>query len=115
MSAETCKGNHRYGSAVKAVGRYRDQPLCRRHLNRCLQDDRLNQYRCNGTRCPDHPERLPRVSSWYGEPRLACTKPTGEKVHYKPSGRGVVRQPGGTTYTEWCRWTAEIPKEVIHP
>ena len=108
-----CVGRH--NKAVRSVGRYRDQPICRRHLNRCLQDDRLEEYRQTGPRCPDHPERLPRVSRWFGEPRLACTKPTGEKVHYKPSGRGVFRQPEGTTYTAWCRWTAEIPKEVIHP
>ena len=112
----TCKDSYCVGShnkCVKAVARYRDQPICRRHLNRVLQDQRLQEYRDSGPRCPTHPEKLPGITRWHGEPRLFCPPPTGDKVFIKPHGRGAFRTPGGSTYTSYCTWTDEIPGHVI--
>ena len=107
-----CVGSH--NKYVKAVTRYRDQPICRRHLNRVLENKRLEEYRDNGPRCPTHTEKLPGITRWHGKPRLFCPQPTGDKVFYPARGHGPFRRPGGNTYTSYCTWTCEVPDHVIH-
>ena len=108
-----CKMRHR--GEVKAVEVLGGVPMCRRHLNRSLQDIRIADYIEDGPRCPEHPDRTPRVTRWFGQdmPRLHCSAPRGEAVHYGSSGRGVFHRPAGSTYTEWCGWQHEIPGSVV--
>ena len=113
----TCKDSFCVGShnkPVKAVGRHWDQPVCRRHLNRALENERLREYRDNGPRCPTHPKHEPGITRWHGKPRLFCPQPTGDKVFYPARGHGPFRRPGGNTYTSYCTWTCEVPDHVIH-
>ena len=106
-----CVGDH--NKDVKAVGCYHDQPVCRRHLNRALQNEHLREYRDSGPRCPTHPEKLLGITRWHGAPRLFCPQPTGDKVFYPARGHGGLRTPAGSTYTSFCTWTQEIPQHVI--
>ena len=111
VSTDTyCVGNHSKRTA--AVDQHGGRPLCRKHLNRYQQDDRITAYIETGPRCPKHPRR-PKVTRWHGEPRLFCPTPKGEPVHYRASGRGVFRRPAGTTYVDWCDWYTAIPREII--
>lgn len=115
MEVKPCKGNHKWGTVVKAVPESGEHQLCRRHWNRYQQDERIREFRENGPRCPAHPDRIPRVSRWESQARpvLSCTAPTGEKIFTRATGRGVFRIPAATTYASFCEWTAEIPDEVI--
>ena len=107
-----CAGTH--SKDVLAV----DRRMCRRHLNRVLQDERIAAYiEESAPRCPDHPDQNPGVSRWFGSvtPMMFCSAPTGDLVRFPQIGQGRLRQPGGQTYTAYCKWKKMIPEEVINP
>lgn len=110
-----CRGSHR--SATGAVPESGDLQLCRRHLNRHLTDQRISEYAESpqAPRCPDHPERRPRISRWESQsnPVLSCTAPTGEQIITRPSGRGAFRMGSRSTYTSFCGWQAPIPEHIL--
>ena len=108
-----CEGNHR--GDVGAKGVHDGRPLCRRHLNRVLQDERVAEFQKSAPPCPVHPERMLGVTRWFDQakPRLHCTAGVGEMRPLKPSGRGRFRQSGGSGYAEFCEYVVEIPQELI--
>ena len=102
--------------SVYAVGLHRDIPLCRRHLNRVLQDDRIALYiETEGPRCPDHPSVKPQCTRWRGQriPQLFCPTGIGDPIMTKGSGRGAFRMGARKTYLDWCPWQADIPADIL--
>ena len=108
-----CEGNHR--ADVGAKGMCDGRSLCRRHLNRALQDERVAEFQKSAPPCPVHAERRLGVTRWFDQakPRLHCTAGVGEMRLFKPSGRGRFRQPGGSGYAEFCDYVVEIPQDAI--
>lgn len=114
MMTEHCRMTHR--RPVMAVEIHEGSPLCQRHLNRALQDERIRSYLPVAPRCPDHPETMPKVTRWHGQsrPRLFCPTGLGDQINTRPSGRSAFRMTSARTYLQWCPWQAEIPPEILN-
>ena len=113
MGAQECSYPTKTGR--QCPGKVVKENLCRRHWNRQEQNCRIEDYVATAPRCPDHPDRTPRVTRWYNQakPVLSCTAPTGRPVVAKPTGQGVVRTPSKIVYLEYCPWKHEIPGDVL--